>query len=125
MSELPSETGAERLQWQRIRRDYKTTEISWRNLAARHGDRTPGTIRRRAKSEGWARIVEAITARLVTRAVAAVGRTVEHEGDVESGVCANCARCARGFAQPAADASRSTTKPETLAAITIRRAPSG
>jgi hypothetical protein len=92
MAESGDKRVDERLRWQRIRRDYETTAVSWRNLAARYGYRSPAAIRRRAKAEGWARTVEAITARLVTRAVAAEGRIIEHDAGVSTG----SARCAHG-----------------------------
>jgi hypothetical protein len=53
-----------------VRLDYETTDASIRSIAARHGIQSENTVRKWRDTEGWKRDVPAITARLVTRALA-------------------------------------------------------
>ncbi len=58
------------IDWGAVRRDYENTDIAVRALARRFGIRSENAIRRKVHAEGWTRDIEAITARLTTRAVA-------------------------------------------------------
>lgn len=71
MSETkPLKRRASKIDWVAVRREYETTDISRRQLARRWGMASDNSIRRRAAEENWVKDTEAITAGLVTAAVA-------------------------------------------------------
>jgi hypothetical protein len=55
--------------WPLIRAEYEQTEIPLRQLAAKWGFRSHGTLSRRIKEEGWQRNVAAIAASMATAEV--------------------------------------------------------
>jgi len=63
------------IDWDAARLDYETTDVGWRALAARYGIKSDNTLRRRATAEGWRRDHLAISAAIVTEAVAILKRT--------------------------------------------------
>lgn len=76
--------------WDAIRRDYETTPVGWTTLACRYGFKSKTSIRRRAQREGWKRDVQAITERLMTRAIAADGQTIDGEYAIGPDACEAC-----------------------------------